>query len=133
MSDTGLITTPSRHNAATTLDRLRAAIAARGLAIFATFDHAANAIGAGMALRPTTVLVFGNPQGGTLLMQASQPAGLDLPLKMLVWEDAAGTAFLTWNDPHWIAARHQLPSATTPPVEAMAKLLHALAEQAGGA
>jgi uncharacterized protein (DUF302 family) len=130
MADTGLITCSSRHDAATTIARLQAALASRKITVFAVFDHAVNAAGAGLALPPTTVVVFGNPAGGTLLMQANQVAGIDLPLKLLVWQDSSGAGQITYNDPRWIAARHALPIAG--PVDAMVSLLAALAKEAAG-
>jgi uncharacterized protein (DUF302 family) len=76
--------------------------------VFARIDHAAGASQAGLSLRPTEVLVFGNARGGTPLMQAVQTIAIDLPLKALVWQDASGVTWLSWNDPAWLAARHGL-------------------------
>lgn len=128
MADNGLVTQSSRYDAQTTLARLRAALARRSITVFAEFDHAANAAGAGLSLGPTTVVVFGNPAGGTLLMQQSQSVGIDLPLKILIWQDAAGATYITYNDPHWLAARHRLSVAG--PVDAMTTLLAALVDEA---
>ena len=101
----GLLTTGSAYDFATTLSRLIAAIAARQMTLFAVIDHADGAHIADLDLDPTTLVVFGNARGGTPLMQQNQRAGLDLPLKVLVWRDHAGV-WLTANDPAWIAARH---------------------------
>ena len=109
MSENGLI---SAYPAAATLSRLQTAPQAAGLAVFPTFDHADAARKAGLAVRPTTVVAFGNPAAGTKLMQSNQMAGIDLPLKILVWETESGTAKLTHNDPGWLATRHTLRAET---------------------
>jgi uncharacterized protein (DUF302 family) len=106
MTENGLTTLPSAHGAKETMDRLEAEVKAKGMTVFARIDHAAGAKAAGLTLRPTEVLIFGNAQGGTPLMQALQTAGIDLPLKALVWEDAGGNAWLSYNEPAWIAQRH---------------------------
>ena len=104
----GLTTIPSSFNPKETMDRLEAEIRAKGLNVFARVDHAAGAEEAGLELRPTNLIIFGNARGGTPLMQASQTAGIDLPLKMLVWQDAAGKTWLSYNEPSWIVQRHGL-------------------------
>lgn len=123
----GLVALPSRGTARETLDRLLQALAARQLTVFARIDHAAGAASAGLPLRPTEVVIFGNPKGGTALMQDRQSAGIDLPLKALVYEDADGKAWLTYNDPAWIAQRHGLSNVSAAAVKAMAALLAAIA------
>jgi len=130
VSDNGLVTLQSTHDFVTTLARIEAALKARGITLFARVDHAAGANGAGLSLRPTMLLLFGNPAAGTPLMQAAQTAGIDLPLKMLVWRDAAGTVSLTYNDPEWIAARHALGEEAQKPVAALAAGLQSLAREA---
>ena len=127
MVDNGLTTLPSRHSAGETMERLLAALAARNMTVFARIDHAANAMAAGMSLRPTEVVLFGNPKGGTVLMQDQQTAGIDLPLKALVWEDAGGKVWLGYNDPHWLAQRHGLGDNSAAAVAAMAAALKAMA------
>ena len=126
----GLITVPSSHPAGQTLDRLAAAVAAAGLQVFARIDHAAGAADAGLDLRPTQLLVFGQARGGTPLMQQAQTAGIDLPLKALAWTDADGQTWLSYNDPAWIAHRHQLGPASTPAVQALTGALARLATAA---
>jgi uncharacterized protein (DUF302 family) len=106
MAVQGLTTIKSSHSPRETMDRLEAAVKAKGLTVFARIDHAAGATAVGLALRPTEVLVFGNAKGGTPLMQAEQTIGIDLPLKALVWQDASGETCLSWNDPAWVATRH---------------------------
>ena len=108
MASEGLTTRKSRHGPGETMNRLQAAVRAKGLTVFARVDHAAGAIEAGLSLRPTDLLIFGNARGGTPLMQAVQTIGLDLPLKILVWQDAAGDTWLSWNDPQWLVRRHGL-------------------------
>jgi uncharacterized protein (DUF302 family) len=130
MLNNGLISVRSRVPANETLDRLLAALAARKLTVFARVDHAAGAASVGSPLRPTEVVMFGNARGGIALMQDRQSAGIDLPLKALVSEDADGKAWLTYNDPAWIAERHGLGAASAAAVKAMTELLGAIAREA---
>jgi uncharacterized protein (DUF302 family) len=132
MADDGLVTIASAHPVKETIDRLAAEIASRGITVFARIDHAAGAASIGMNLRPTELLIFGNPKGGTPLMQAAQTIGIDLPLKVLAWQDVAGKVWLTHDDPHWLASRHGLGSAADPAVAALATLLAALTAAAAG-
>jgi uncharacterized protein (DUF302 family) len=124
--DQGLFTMASNTGPKETGDRLAAAIAARGLTLFARIDHAAGAAAAGLPLRPTELFIFGNAKGGTVLMQNSQTAGIDLPLKALVWQDAAGATWISWNDLKFLAQRHRLGSAVDGNVETLATGLEAL-------
>ena len=130
MAADGLIILPSAFAPKTTADRLAAAVEARGMTVFARIDHAAGAAVAGLALRPTELLIFGNARGGTPLMQADQAIGIDLPLKAVVFEDAAGKTWLAYNDPHWLASRHGLGAGVTAAVEAAVSALAALAAEA---
>jgi uncharacterized protein (DUF302 family) len=130
MPQDGLITLSSRYSAHDTVERLLSAIATRSMTVFARVDHAAGAASAGLTLRPTEVVIFGNPKGGTALMQDRQSAGIDLPLKALIWQDADGKVWLSYNDPAWIAQRHGLGAAASAgAVEAMAKALGAIAAE----
>jgi uncharacterized protein (DUF302 family) len=113
-----------------TLDRLEAEVQAKGLTVFARIDHAAGATAVGMTLPPTTVLIFGNARGGTPLMQASQLIGLDLPLKVLVWQDASGKTRLTYVDPQVLVKRYGLPSTTATVANTLSGALHALTSKA---
>jgi uncharacterized protein (DUF302 family) len=124
----GLVEMKSAHPPKVTLDRFEAAAKERGLMVFARIDHAAGAQRIGRTLRPTELLIFGNPQGGTPLMECAQSAGIDLPLKALVWEDAQGQSWLGYNDPAWIAQRHG--AASCPVVENLRKALSGLADAA---
>jgi uncharacterized protein (DUF302 family) len=94
------------------MNRLEAAVKARGMTVFARIDHAAGAAVAGLSLRPTEVLIFGNAKAGTPLMQSVQTIGIDLPLKALVWQAASGDTWLSYNDPACLAQRHTLASET---------------------
>src|ERR1700746_2664522 len=108
MAIDGLTTVPSSFGAKETMDRLEAEVKAKGLTVFARVDHAAGAAAVGLALRPTELLIFGNAHGGTPPMEADQTAGIDLPLKALVYQDAAGQVWLAYNNPGWVAQRHGL-------------------------
>jgi uncharacterized protein (DUF302 family) len=130
MAIDGLTTIASGLGPKQTMDRLEAEIKAKGLTVFARIDHAAGAKEVGLALRPTEVLIFGNAKGGTPLMQSSQTAGIDLPLKCLVWQDEAGKTWLSYNDPAWIAHRHGLGAATDAAVKAMTAMLAAVSKAA---
>jgi uncharacterized protein (DUF302 family) len=130
MAADGLTTLSSSHGPKDTMDRLAAEITARGMTIFARVDHAAGAAEAGLSLRPTELLIFGNAKGGTPLMQSDQTIGIDLPLKALVWQDASGRTWLSYNDPGWLAKRHGLGAEVDPAVKAMAAALNAIATKA---
>jgi uncharacterized protein (DUF302 family) len=124
----GLTTLASPFNGAETLAKVEAAIAARGLTILARIDHGAAAALAGLVLRPTLLLLFGNAKAGTPLMQQAQTIGIDLPLKLLVWQDAAGVTQISYNRPAWLAARHGVDQARI--VDVMEETLKALARPA---
>jgi len=126
----GLITLQSAYGSKDTMDRLEAGVKAKGLTVFAHIDHAAGAAEVGLPLRPTAVLIFGNAKGGTPLMQAGETVGIDLPLKALVWQDATGKTWLSYNDPAWIAKRHGLGHEADAVVGAMTSVLDALARSA---
>ncbi len=102
----GLVSVKSHHSVAETADRLENILKTKGMTVFNRIDHSAGAKGVGIALRPTLLLVFGNPKVGAPLMQCSQSMGIDLPQKALIWQDAEGTVWMTYNDPETLAARH---------------------------
>ncbi len=133
MSPEGLTTLASSFEPKQTMDRLSAAVSAHGMAILARIDHAAAAAEAGLDLRPTEVLIFGNPRAGTPLMQAAQTMGVDLPLKALVWQDEGGRTWLSYNDPQWLARRYGATSGTDKILAAMANALATVAGEATGA
>ena len=102
----GLITKKSVLSPVETMERLEAAIREKGMSVFARVDHSGGAAGIGMPLRFTQLLIFGNPKGGTPLMQSRQTIGIDLPLRLLVWQDARGEVWVSYDDPSYLAARH---------------------------
>ena len=130
MTVEGLTTVPSDFGAAETMDRLAAEVTEKGMTVFARIDHAAGAAAAGLTLGPTTLLIFGNAKGGTPLMQSRQTTGIDLPLKALVWQDAAGKTWLSYNEPAWLAGRHGVGPEAERFVGAMSAALAALARKA---
>ena len=108
LPDTELVTLPSAHGVTETIERLKALLAQKGIEVFAHIDHAAGAKQVGLPLRPTQVLIFGNPKAGTPLMQSRQTIGLDLPLRVLVWEDEAGQVWLTYHRLEFLVKRHHV-------------------------
>jgi uncharacterized protein (DUF302 family) len=124
----GLVALKSPHPAKVTMDRLESTLKEKGLTIFARIDHAAGAAKIGKQLRATELLIFGNPQGGTPFMECAQTAGIDLPLKALVWQDESGQVWLGYNDPPYLAARHGV--AQCPAAAGLKKALAGFAEQA---
>jgi uncharacterized protein (DUF302 family) len=115
----GLISLQSKHDVAETARRFRDVAEKAGLTIFSEIDHAQNASMAGLELGPTRLLIFGNPRGGTPLMQSNRTAAIDLPFKALVWEDDNGTTWLTYNDPKWLAKRHKVDPGANPAISAI--------------
>ena len=132
MNNSGLITVASRFSVGKTIDHLAAAITSAGLRIFARIDHAKGAQEVGMELRPTELLIFGHPRGGTPLMQEKQTSGIDLPVKALAWEDEMGKVWLTYNEAAWLATRHELGAASADAIKAietgLAKLSSSITE-----
>ena len=124
----GLIAVKSPYSAKDTMNRLEDLVKQRGLNVFARIDHAAGAFKVGKSLRPTELLIFGSPQGGTPFMECAQTAGIDLPLKALVWEDASSQVWIGYNDPAFLAQRHGVPECTV--VDNLRRALAGLAEAA---
>ena len=133
MAGDGLITVASAYRIAETVDRLAAAAEAAGMQVFVRVNHAAGAAEVGMSLRPTELILVGNPRGGTPLMQDRQTAGIDLPLRALAWEDADGRVWVTTNDAAWIADRHGLGKASAAAVSAVSAGLARIVGEATGA
>jgi uncharacterized protein (DUF302 family) len=104
----GLKTMASSFSPKETMERLESEISAKGMKVFARVDHAAGAADAGLFLRPTDLIIFGNARAGTPLLQASQTVGIDLPLKALVWQDEAGKTWLSYYEPNWIIGAPRL-------------------------
>jgi len=130
MAADGLLTIRSSYGPEETMIRFEAEVKEKGMTVFARVDHAAGAAAVGLSLRPTDLLIFGNARGGTPLMQSSQAIGIDLPIKALVWQDASGDTWLSYNDPTWLAERHGLGHETEATVSGMAALLKTLATNA---
>jgi uncharacterized protein (DUF302 family) len=130
MATDGLTTIQSGFGPQDTVRRLEAAVKAKGMTIFARIDHAAGAEEVSLALRPTELLIFGNAKGGTPLMQSDQTMGIELPLKALVWQDAAGKTWLSYDDLSWLAKRHGMGADVEPTVKAIAAALAAVATTA---
>ena len=130
MAADGLISLRSNYAPKETMNRLETEIKAKGLGVFARINHSAGAADVGLSLRPTELLIFGNAKGGTPLMQAVQTIGIDLPLKALIWQDASGTTWLSYNDPNWLAKRHGLGHEGDATVKVMAAALDAMAKTA---
>jgi uncharacterized protein (DUF302 family) len=126
----GLTTIRSSYGPQDTMNRLEAAVKAKGMTAFARIDHAAGAAAVGLSMQPTEVLIFGNARAGTPLMQSVQTIGIDLPLKALVWQDASGNTWLSYNDPVWLGKRHGLDRASEATLGAMAAASDALARTA---
>ncbi len=127
-SPNGLVHLESRHTVAETVDRLQALLREKGVTIFALIDHSGEAEKVGLALRPTKLLIFGNPKGGTPLMQEAPSIAIDLPLKALVWQDADGKVWLTYNDPTYLQQRHNVPASLLPNIAGPNALLAKAAE-----
>jgi uncharacterized protein (DUF302 family) len=128
----GLTTIESHFGPKETLDRLETDVKAKGLTVFARIDHAAGATAVGLNLLPTAVLIFGNARGGTPLMQSNQLIGIELPLKVLVWQDTSGKTWLSYVDPPNLAKRYGLPAETATAVSNLASALRTLTAKAAG-
>jgi uncharacterized protein (DUF302 family) len=129
-ADTDLVTLPSAHGETETVERLKGLLAQKGIEVFAHIDHAAAARKAGLSLRPTQVLIFGNPKAGTPLMQGRQTIGLDLPLRILIWEDEEGKVWLTYRRVEDLARRYHVADraeAVNALDDGLAALAHAAA------
>ena len=126
----GLTTIQSNFGPQETMERLETEIKTRGMTVFARINHSALAAEAGLELAPTDLLIFGNPKGGTPLMQAGQTIGIDLPLKALVWQDAQGKTWLSYNEPVWLAKRHCVDTGNDQIIGMLASALGAVAAKA---
>lgn len=131
LAGNGLVNVASRHDVQNTADRLESVLKQKHMTVFARIDHAAGAAGVGKTLRPTQLIIFGNPKVGSPLMLCRQQAGIDLPQKALIWEDAAGKVWLSYNDPAYLSGRHGL-SQCAPVIEKITKALAKFAQAATG-
>jgi uncharacterized protein (DUF302 family) len=109
IADNGIINKASNHSVDQTVENLKDILQTKGVALFALVDHSGEAEKAGLKMRPTKLLIFGNPKGGTPVMVAAPSAAIDLPLKILVWEDAQGKVWASYNSPSYLQQRHGIP------------------------
>lgn len=124
----GIKTLISRHSVDETVSRLQALLKEKGIKVFCLVDHSGEAIAAGVEMRPTKLLIFGNPKAGTPLMLAAPSAALDLPLKILAAEQANGEVSVSWNDAAWLQQRHGFPAGMEPVIAAVEMLAKKAAE-----
>jgi uncharacterized protein (DUF302 family)/uncharacterized membrane protein YidH (DUF202 family) len=127
-SDNGIVTLPSHHSVDQTVQKLEGILQAKGVKLFVTVDHSGEAEKAGMTMRPTKLLIFGNPKAGTPLMVASPSIAIDLPLKVLVWEDANGAVWISYNSPAYLRSRHNFPEELLPNIAVVDALAAKAAE-----
>src|ERR1700674_3271232 len=126
--DRGIIHKPSHHSIDRTVEKLKEILHSRGLTIFALVDHSGEAEKVGMKMRPTKLFIFGSPRAGTPLMLAAPSVAIDLPLKLLVWEDAEGKVWVSYNSPAFLQERHGFASALIQNISAVEALATAAAE-----
>ena len=127
ISDKGLINKPSRHSVEQTVENLKNILQSKTVTLFAVINHSGEAEKVGMKMKPTKLLIFGNPQAGSPLMLAAPSVAIDLPLEILVWEDAEGKVWVTYNSPAFLRERHRLPEQLLQNIS----VVEALAEAAG--
>jgi uncharacterized protein (DUF302 family) len=108
-TNNGIVNKPSKHSVEQTVEALSNILKSKGVAVFALIDHSGEAEKVGLKMRPTKLLIFGNPKAGTPLMLASPSSAIDLPLKLLVWEDAQSKVWVSYNSPEYLRERHGLP------------------------
>ena len=128
-ANNGLISVKSAHDVKTTADRLEAVLKKKGMTVFTRIDHAKGAKSVGNDLRPTELVIFGNPKIGSKLMQCAQTIAIDLPQKALIWQDGSGQVWLSYNEPTELAKRHRLPGCE----KVIKKVTGALGKFAGAA
>ena len=124
--DNGVINKPSSHSVDEIVEKLKGILEAKAITLFALVDHSGEAEKAGLKMRPTKLLIFGNPRGGTPVMLAAPSSAIDLPLKILVWEDNQGKVWVSYNSPVYLAGRHRIPAELVKNIA----VAEALAEQA---
>ena len=126
--DSGIINITGAHSVEETVQKLKAMLQAKSITLFAVIDHSGEAEKVGMAMRSTKLLIFGNPKAGTPLMLAAPGAAIDLPLKILVWEDSDGKTWLSYNSPAYLQQRHGFPTELLPNIAAVEVLAAKAAE-----
>ena len=105
-ADNGVVQKPSSHSVDQTVERLKGILRTKGVTLFALVDHSGEAEKVGLKMRPTKLLIFGSPKAGTPLMLAAPSSALDLPLKLLIWEDVQGKVWVSYNSPEYLIERH---------------------------
>jgi uncharacterized protein (DUF302 family) len=126
--ENGIVTIPSHHSVDETVEKLENLLQAKGVKLFALIDHSGEAEKVGMRMRPTKLLIFGNPKAGTPLMIASPSIAIDLPMKAMIWEDANGKVWISYNAPAYLQARHSLPKELVQNIAAVEALATQAAE-----
>jgi uncharacterized protein (DUF302 family) len=124
----GIIDLPGSHSVEQTVEKLKRILQTKAITLFAVIDHSGEAEKVGLAMKPTQLLIFGNPKGGTPVMLASPSIAIDLPLKILVWEDAKGKVWLSYNSTAYLKQRHSLPENVLQNLAAAEKVAHEAAE-----
>lgn len=124
----GIVDLPGNHSVDQTVDKLKGLLQEKGITLFALIDHSGEAEKVGMKMPPTKLLIFGNPKGGTPLMLAAPSIAIDLPLKILVWQDAHGKVWVSYNSPDYLKKRHELPQDLAPALTAVETLAEKAAE-----
>jgi uncharacterized protein (DUF302 family) len=127
-SGSGLIDIPSNHSVDETVKTFKGILQAKGITLFALVDHSGEAVKAGMKMLPTKLLIFGNPKSGTPVMVAAPGSAIDLPLKILVWEDVQGKVWITYNSPAYLQERHSFPADLLPNIAVVENLAKKAAE-----
>jgi uncharacterized protein (DUF302 family) len=125
---TGIINKSTKHSVDQALAKLQAILQAKGVTIFALIDHSGEAAKVGMEMHPTKLVIFGNPKGGTPLMLAAPTIAIDLPMKVLIWEDGHGKVWITYNSPEYLAERHGVPHNLLPNIAFVEALAATVAE-----
>jgi uncharacterized protein (DUF302 family) len=128
MEVSGFASLPSKYSVDKTLERLQTIFRDKGVAVFAVVDHSGEAAKVGMEMRPTKLVIFGNPKGGTPLMIAAPTAAIDLPLKALIWEDSDGNIWISYNSPEYLQQRHHFPPELVKNIAGVIELLKAAGE-----
>lgn len=123
-----LVTKPSKYSVQETIERIEKAVMAKGMKVFARIDHSGEAKNVGLDMKPSVLLIFGNPKGGTALMVARPTVAIDLPMKALAWEDQEGKVWLTYNAPELLQERHGLPAELAATLGPVGKLLEKAVE-----
>jgi uncharacterized protein (DUF302 family) len=127
-NNSGLVDIASNHSVDETVEGLKRILQAKGITVFALVDHSGEAAKAGMKMRPTKLLIFGNPKAGTPVMLAAPSSAIDLPLKIFVWEDVQGKVWITYNSPSYLQERHNIPPALLPNIAVVETLATKAAE-----